>query len=274
MHDFGVDKDLCVRCKECVRVCAWAAIEIGGEGIPIHSPSRESLCIACQQCLAVCPTGALFICGVDPKGCVKSSQMPDISAVEALVRLRRSARFFKKEPVKRELLDRLIAIAANAPTGTNSRMLRYTIVEGGALERFREAVYGRIEELEGKGLIPEKLWYLKLMAKAWRQGRDVIFRDAPHLLLVSSGREATTPFEDGIISLATFDLVAQSAGVGTLWLGFAAFIMELAPDLGQALGIGAEREICYAMLAGVPDVTFRRGVKRDTIEIERAVFGP
>ncbi len=272
MHGFKVDEALCVKCGECARVCAVAAIGPGDDGVPVHLPAREGFCIACQQCLAVCPTGALTVCGVDPKGCVDFSQMPTLAQTEALFRLRRSVRFFKDEDVPPELLEKIVSVAANAPTGTNSRKLRYTVLEGEALRRFREAVYGKIEELDGKGLLTEKLSHLRRMAKAWRQGRDVIFRNAPHLLLVSSGREAMTPLEDGIISLAAFDLAAQSAGVGTLWLCFVAQIMEAAPDLRLALGIGGERVFCYAMLAGFPDVRFRRGVDRGSMEIHRVDF--
>ena len=45
----------------------------------------------------------------------------------------------------------------------------------------------------------------------------MIFRGAPHLLVVSASPESVCPAEDVNLALAYFELMAQSAGLGTVW---------------------------------------------------------
>ncbi len=69
--DFVIDRNRCVLCTRCVRVChevegahVW---DIGGRGInceiigDMNQPWGESeSCTSCGKCVRVCPTGALF----------------------------------------------------------------------------------------------------------------------------------------------------------------------------------------------------------------------
>ncbi|TAL18802.1 nitroreductase [bacterium] len=269
MERFAADRKLCTKCYLCLKICPWSAIEAGEEGYPESSPARGGRCAACQQCFALCPEGAISIEGKSAAKSVSPENLPSPEAVEALIRFRRSVRYYKKECVSAAVVDNLLHITANAPTGTNSRKLRFTVLEGDSLENFKKAAYEKIEELDAKGLLPEKQRYLKAMAESWRSGRDVIFRDAPHLLLASSGKTASTPHEDGVIALSYFELMANSAGLGTLWVGFVMHVFKLLPELAGLIGIGEDRHLSYAMLFGYPAIRFRRGVQRDEVEIAR-----
>jgi bidirectional [NiFe] hydrogenase diaphorase subunit len=69
--DFVIDRDRCILCTRCVRVChevegahTW---DIAGRGIAseivsdLNQPWGESpSCTSCGKCVSVCPTGALF----------------------------------------------------------------------------------------------------------------------------------------------------------------------------------------------------------------------
>jgi nitroreductase/ferredoxin len=269
MERFAADRKLCTKCHLCLKVCPWSAIEADEEGYPESSPTRGGRCAGCQQCFALCPEGAVSIEGKRASGSVTREMLPSPEAVEALIRLRRSVRYFKKETVPAAEVDRLLHITANAPTGTNSRKLRFTVLEGDALENFKKTAYEKIEELDAGGLLPEKQRYLKAMAESWRSGRDIIFRDAPHLLIVSSDKTASTPHEDGVIALSYFELLANSTGLGTLWVGFVMHIFKLLPELAGTIGIGEDRHLSYTMLFGYPAIHFKRGVQRDEVDIAR-----
>ena len=49
--------------------------------------------------------------------------------MEALIRGRRSVRFYKTEPVAPATIAEMLAIVANAPTGKNNRLCLFTVIE-------------------------------------------------------------------------------------------------------------------------------------------------
>jgi hypothetical protein len=76
--------------------------------------------------------------------------------------------------------------------------------------------------------------------------------------------------EDCIIALATFELYAQSLGVGTVWNGlFTLTITDLLPFLRKKLGIPEDHTIGYSMGFGYPAVQYERTVVRSTPNINR-----
>jgi nitroreductase len=113
------------------------------------------------------------------------------------------------------------------------------------------------------GRIPERFAYLSQAVPAWFEKKtDVIFRGAPHMLVVSASPEAVCPQEDVSLALAYFELMAQSAGLGTVWCGMAKMAMELLPEIKQFVGVQAGH-FYYAMLFGVPACRYARTVQRD-----------
>ena len=90
----------------------------------------------------------------------------------------------------------------------------------------------------------------------------MIFRDAPHMLVAAAGTGAACPQEDVNLALAYFELLAQCAGLGTVWCGLAKMALEMLPDIKQDLGL-APGQFYYTMLFGVPAVHYRRTVQRD-----------
>jgi nitroreductase len=89
----------------------------------------------------------------------------------------------------------------------------------------------------------------------------MIFRGAPHLLGVSATPESVCPAKDVNLTLAYFELLAQSAGLGTVWCGLVKMAMELLPELKTDLGLLPGRYY-YAMMFGVPAVHYARTVQR------------
>ncbi|HYF56437.1 MAG TPA: nitroreductase [Salinarimonas sp.] len=61
-------------------------------------------------------------------------------AVEAAILGRRSVRAFRPDPVDRALVERLLALAARAPSGTNMQPWRAYVVTGAARERLCAAL--------------------------------------------------------------------------------------------------------------------------------------
>jgi nitroreductase len=118
--------------------------------------------------------------------------------------------------------------------------------------------------------LPAGMEFFAGILKAWDKGRDIIFRGAPHLLVVSTPIDGPSYEADTIIALTTFDLLAQSMGIGTLWNGFATWsITKIVPDMRRLLGIPENHYLGYVMSFGKPAVEYYRTVERGPALINR-----
>jgi len=131
------------------------------------------------------------------------------------------------------------------------------------MQRFRVKTLMALAEAIKAGRVPEQHAYLVQAGPAWfEQKEDVIFRGAPHMLAVSAAPASVCPQEDVNLALAYFELMAQCAGLGTVWCGLAKMTMELLPELKQEVGV-PPGHYYYTMLFGVPAVRYARTVQRD-----------
>jgi len=267
MFEFVVDEARCKRCGQCVRDCVAKIITGNGSEIPGIRPEDEANCIRCQHCLAVCPEAAVSIFGLKPADSqpLKSDSFPPLDKMLTLIRGRRSVRQYRDENVDKRLLRQLLEALGNAPTGVNRGALTFSVIEDReTMRRFRAKTYELITKAVASGQVPgHHAGFLQDVATAWRErSEDTIFRGAPHLLAVNAGLEAVCPQEDVTLALAYFELMAQCAGLGTVWCGLAKWAMEAVPELKEAAGIPPDSSY-YVMLFGVPAVRYPRTVQRD-----------
>lgn len=266
MLAFTVTDERCIRCGACVRDCPARIIERAGQAVPVIAAEREEACLRCQHCLAVCPTGALSILGKNPEDSlpVDRAAWPTPDALSNLIRGRRSVRQYEDRDVEPALLQSLLATVAHAPTGVNSRQLTLTVLDDRAvMARFQKQVMAGLKAAAADGRIPERFLYLqKVISWPYSFGLKLLFRAAPHALIVSAPPTAPCPDQDIAIALATFDLLAQSAGLGTVWWGMLHMVLVVLPELKAELGLSADHHF-YAMLFGYPAVQYARTVQRD-----------
>ena len=266
MLQFTVNDAKCTRCNQCVIDCPSRIIERTGNAVPFIRPENEARCIQCQHCLAVCPPAAVSIFGLDPARSLplSANSFPDADKMIALLRGRRSVRRYRDENVDPALLQRLLAALANAPSAINRRALTFSVIDDKAvMSGFRLKALDGLLKAEKAGQVPERFAYLMQAVPAWfEHGVDMIFRGAPHLLIVSAAPESVCPQEDVNLALAEFDLLAQCAGLGTVWCGMAKMVLELLPGLKETVGL-TPGHYYYAMLFGWPSVRYARTVQRD-----------
>ncbi len=265
--DFTVAAGKCIQCDACVNDCPACIISRNGE-TPAIKPESEESCIRCQHCLAVCPTGAVSIFGLDPENSLPLSGgvMPSREQMRTFVRGRRSVRQFKQDNVPRELIDALLADLANAPTGCNDCDLVFSVVDDRReIERLIERIVSLVEK-ETKAHD-----FILAAAEAYRRDKtDAFFRGAPHLLIVSPGTKAHCGQEDTVLALAYFELLAQSAGVGTTWCGMLKLTADAVKGVRELLALEPDTYF-YAMMFGLPEVQYARTVQRDNVAVVRTI---
>lgn len=268
MINFTVDSTKCIRCSQCVNDCPVNIIDMG-EGLPFIKEGQEGDCVKCLHCLAVCPKEAISILGKNPKDSIKlNNNFPKFPELEILAKGRRSVRRYKDENIDKELLSKLLSTALYAPTGVNSMKTDFFVVDDkDVMNSVRMEVYRGIAECVKKNSLPVGMEFFKDFLDKWEtKGDDNIFRHAPHMLIATADEtQSHTPHEDCIIALSYFELLAASAGLGTVWCGLGKWaINTVLMNMKKRLGIPDNHSIGYVMMFGKPAVKYFRTVQRET----------
>ncbi|HJN15777.1 MAG TPA: nitroreductase family protein, partial [Armatimonadota bacterium] len=212
MLDFVVDEARCTRCGLCAQDCVVRIIELKDGACPSIIEEEASDCLRCQHCLAICPVGAISILGRKPEDSLPLApeHLPELEAMERLVRGRRSVRHYRDENVDPALLERLFTALANAPTGANRQELTFRVIDDrGTMARFRNKAMGELREAIEAAETPEQLGGVRRFVQAYyEEDRDLVFRGAPHVLIVSAPPDSPCPQEDVVLALAYFELLA------------------------------------------------------------------
>lgn len=275
MLNFTVNDKLCTRCGLCAADCPARIISQEGKALPSIRPDQEAECLQCQHCLAICPTAAISILGRNPANSLPLSadSFPTFDQMTRFIRGRRSIRKYKDENVDPALIKTLLATLANVPTGVNKRALTFTVIDDKAvMHRFREKCLEALAAAGKAGRIPARCKYLLEAPPAYYEHKvDIIFRGAPHALVASAPPDAPCPGEDVVLALAYFELLAQSARLGTVWWGMFKMMLEALPDLKGLVGLSPRHRYYYGMLFGVPAIHYPRAVQRDDAAIVKRV---
>ena len=260
--ELKVDEEKCIRCGLCIKDCIVNCLEQNGDTkIPQFRKGKEYSCIKCQHCLAVCPTGALSIWGKYPE------ESEDIKsgfeeAVLNVIKSRRSIRKYKPENLDTERQNKLKNILKYAPTGVNFHNLHFSFVDDiEVMDDIRNKTNAKLIDFLANPIVKKLSPHLAQMREPIANGEDIVFRGAPHMVIVSTPIKAHCIKEDPIIALSYFDLYAQSMGVGTLWCGFAYYCFKLFPDLCEYIEIPDGYKVSYVMLYGKPDIKYSRTVQ-------------
>lgn len=273
MFDFKIDVETCIGCGQCASDCPAMIISME-TGLPAIKTDLEKYCIRCMHCVAICSEGSVSLNGYGPLDGIPMSvdQLPKPEQLEMLIKGRRSIRNYQNKNIDSQLIDKLLEVASHAPSGHNDRQLLYTLVaDKGAVYDLRDEAFAGLEKLIKEERLPEGMEMFVDIINGWKEsGIDILFRGAPHLLIVSALKESASPLQDSIISLATFELYARSMGIGTIWNGLATLTLtELVPSLKKRLGIPEDHRIGYTMGFGYPAIKYERTVDRGTPKINR-----
>ena len=127
-----IDTEKCTKDQLCALSCPSLVITMDTEdGYPAAVEGFEELCISCAHCLAICPTGALTWKGIGPGQCAPlDADMPSPEQLTRLIKGRRSIRRYKKQPLEKSTIERLLELTRYAPSGHNAQPVNWLVISG------------------------------------------------------------------------------------------------------------------------------------------------
>jgi nitroreductase/NAD-dependent dihydropyrimidine dehydrogenase PreA subunit len=261
MSLFDVDPEKCKRDGICAAACPAALVRMDADGLPEPLKGREQHCIECGHCVAACPTGALSHELIPDRSLQEIDGKLKISpeALEQFFKSRRSIRAYKERDLPREIVEKLIEIASYAPSGHNAQPVEWIVLDGRArVEALLDRVVIPWMQEENKAKSPlSRLLNLPGAVRAYKRGKDVICRGAPHVVCAHVPDDAgVTPFYDGIIALAHLELAAHGMGLGACWAGYLGFAAKQ-HAVKEFLALPENREPAYFLLLGEPKFRYR-----------------
>ena len=280
-----IDRDKCIGCGECVRVCPSQTLEMQ-DGKAVVTGARS---LACGHCVAVCPVEAVRVEAFDPHSfrfhtfACRTDWMPwgacDAGELVRLMASRRSCRNFTGEPVPRPVLEDLVKIGSTAPSGTNSQGWTFTTLAGRAavikLGNAVGAFFKRINRMAENPLLrhglrligrPELAGYYRDYHQSvaegladWEErGRDRLLHGAPAVIIVGSLPGGSCPAEDALLATQNILLAAHALGLGTCLIGFAVSAMQKDGRIKDLLKIPREETVHAVIALGHPAVAYQR----------------
>jgi nitroreductase/NAD-dependent dihydropyrimidine dehydrogenase PreA subunit len=270
MELFTIDEQTCARDGICAEVCPVGVIDFEKGGYPRPAQEAEEICIRCGHCVAVCPLGSLSHSDLSVEECTPVADGLRISpaACEQFLRSRRSIRVYKDKKVSRDELQKLIEIARYAPSGHNSQGVKWLVLgDREELRRLSAIVVDWMRWVIANMPQMAAFLHLERTVGRWRDGEDVILRNAPTVIVAHAPKEDRMAPSTCTIALSYLELAASGRGLGTCWAGYFNAAASTFPPMMKALGLPEGHQSFGAMMVGYPAYIYRRLPVRNMPEI-------
>lgn len=259
-----IDKEKCIGCGLCSRDCVSSILEIRDK----KAVTVSDKCILCGHCIAVCPKNAVSIEEYDMSEVVElpkeACSIPSDLMINT-IKFRRSIRHFKENQVDKEKIERIIEAGRYSPTGSNSQNVSYIVVEKD-LDLLREEAMKSFRKVLNFAKKTNKFFKVKgedVLNRINLDKGDFLFKGAKTLILVVSESPV-----NGSIASANMELVANSEGVGVLYVGFFTSIANRSRKIKKILNITGKKKIVACLAIGYPDIAYKRTAPRKKAKIE------
>jgi nitroreductase/NAD-dependent dihydropyrimidine dehydrogenase PreA subunit len=270
MPELSVNDQNCTRCGLCASACPMGIIKLPEGELPRYVADGPDRCIICGHCEAVCPSNAIQVDDprLAPTSFDETSEKMDPAHLGAYLRMRRSIRRYRQEPVERSVIERLMDIVRYAPTGTNSQLVRWLIIhDTQELRRLTALAVDWMRAMVASESPMNGYFNFEGMIRAWEKGNDPICRLAPHLAIAYTHKDTLTARTDAIIALSHLEIAAPSFCLGACWGGFFQFAATSWEPLQAALQLPPDHLPAYAMMFGYPAFPYQRPPRRNPVNI-------
>ena len=274
MVSISINPELCKHDAICVHICPESVfIQRESESVPV--PVAQDLCISCGQCVAVCPNEAISHSDF-PEGWIhgmETDMKPSYEQLLAILRYRRSQRYFTNKPVEKDVIHKIIDAARYAPSALNSQSTKYLVIQDillltGISETTADVLKGTIDNLRTThdeaelvqdhsfNVISHKIDEIRNL------GDDIFLHNASTLLLFYADKNESMGAINANLAVQNALLAAEALGIGAFYTGFVFFAIRHDPEFKKIFKLPENHEVYASVALGYPQVKFRKWIER------------
>ncbi|MHA2040043.1 MAG: nitroreductase family protein [Promethearchaeota archaeon] len=260
MPILGINYEKCDNCQNCYNACT-RYFRRDREQNKIVFKDPNNLCDSCGRCVARCKLDAILYEDLGDFLSFEEVQDPSslilYETMQKFMSAKRSIRGFKRKKVPSKILQKVLDSMKYAPTGSNIRTLRCTIIsDEDKIKKLSEVITQKIIE----GFYPP---YSQNLKKLQEHGIDAIFYNAPHVMIIHSNNSLDSI--NSTIALTYGMLSAQTLGLGSCWIGLANRVLELNKEVRENIA-GVYGTVWGVIIIGYPTQIYYRVPPRPDIE--------
>lgn len=262
-----IDQSKCIGCGQCVKECFGFHIYMEDKKV-VELPGP---CMACGHCVAVCPKAAISLDNHDMTEVIEKKEVNSQIDAEAYLnhlKLRRSIRQFKNQPVSRDMIEKILEAGRYSPTGGNMQNVQYIVIQD-TIDQVRDMAMEELiimaqefEKMDGPYKKYATLW-LNMYNNYKKTGKDNLFFNTDTVILVASN----TP-QSAIISAAHMETMMYALDLGMVYSGFTCSCVMHSKELKEFLGLKEGYTVHAALVMGHPAVSYERSVPRRKAVVE------
>jgi nitroreductase/NAD-dependent dihydropyrimidine dehydrogenase PreA subunit len=264
------NEETCINCLLCVKECISGVFDVQDNKAVILHPE---FCNRCSHCVSVCPVQAIAHGALDLSQVKKVDHtLIQADAYAEIVKARRSIRHYQDQAVFRETIERLLSLSRYSPTASNDQNVEYMVISDKALlGKISKRMFSYILKLDAlfstslgkrlrgrvKGKILKYLDAVDFYKAEAEKGRDLVFHNAPILVLFLAPAKASFAEANCNIAAANFVNYAFSMGLGTCFIGFLVFALKMDRKIKAWIGVPAGKKVYASVVLGYPEITHR-----------------
>ncbi|MCP4756455.1 MAG: hypothetical protein GY866_36790 [Proteobacteria bacterium] len=282
-----IDQELCNQCEICKLRCVRNYQEKDGEIISVAS---QETCNLCGHCVALCPTEAIthHQMDMDNFSPLRSGINVDTDDFVHFIRGRRSHRRFIDKEIPQKNLETLIDLCRYAPTGSNRQTTEIMVVRDREkinrlsnhtvdfFENKKDWLVKEVEEYKAMGKEPPQVFTsaltmldtLDMIVLARKFGFEVIFHQAPVVMIFHSPTETSSPKDDCVIASTTVTMAARTMDLETCYIGLFEFVANTNQPIVEELNLPAGNKVFSVLILGYPEFEFYRTVDRKPMQVQ------
>jgi ferredoxin len=285
-----VDAETCLGDGICAEVCPEDILVLVDENAATVE-GRADACIQCGQCVAVCPTESLTMPKLPMEDFRKLPKRPfGYEEFLDFLRLRRSVRVFKDEPVEREVIQKILDAAATAPMGFPPHTTEVIVIDDREELDFLLREFVKSYEFLVRGFSnPFIRTMIRLKAGAedyhtlkhyivdvarhanevyYESGGDNYMRGAPVLMMFHGNRWTMSYEENAHLVCHHSMLAALSLGLGSTIIGLIPPVVDRSKLLRDRYGIPKDNKVLTSLVLGYPKYRYRQSIRRDLAGVQ------
>lgn len=256
-----VNPETCLQDGLCAAVCPAQIIRFRKGEYPALFAAAETACIECGHCVAICPTASLSHQKMKADECPPVQKEFHLSEeqCEHFLRSRRSIRNYKSKAVPENQIQQLIEIARHAPSGRNAQDAEWLVISGqNKLHNLAEGVADWMRHTITDDPDLAAAMHLDYTLARWESGVDIIFRDAPIVIVAHAEQENPRGQSSCTIALTYLELAATSMDLGCCWAGYFQRAATTFLPLMEILSLPKGHQSFGAMMVGYPRFKYHR----------------